>query len=107
MLIEAEGGLIIVDYKTDSLTEATADEKVAYHELQGASYALALETATGLTVSECRLVFCRPSGPIERAVADLPSAMARVRDRIEHGETMSVSASEIAQVGREDWACPT
>ena len=27
LLIEADGGLIIVDYKTDSVTEATADER--------------------------------------------------------------------------------
>lgn len=32
----------------------------------------------GLPVLECRFVFCKPSGAIERAVADLDAAKARV-----------------------------
>ncbi len=81
LLVEGPDGLIVVDYKTDSArSEAEIDAKLAAYELQGASYAVALEVVTGLPVAECRFVFCRPSGAIERKVTDLPGSMQRVRD---------------------------
>ena len=41
-------GLVVVDYKTDAWRDdADLDAKVARYRLQGASYALALEAATG------------------------------------------------------------
>lgn len=80
LLVEGPDGLVVVDYKTDSArSEAEIDAKLAAYELQGASYAAALEAVTGMTVAECRFVFCRSSGAIERTVADLPGAMERVR----------------------------
>jgi ATP-dependent exoDNAse (exonuclease V) beta subunit len=80
LLVETDDGLVVVDYKTDSArTDAEVDAKLAAYELQGASYAVALEAATQREVVECRFVFCRPSGAIERSVADLPAAKARVR----------------------------
>jgi ATP-dependent exoDNAse (exonuclease V) beta subunit len=80
LLIETPDGLVIVDYKTDTVSsEVAVDEKLALYEIQGAAYALALEAATGMTVRECRFVFCRRSGAIERRVRDLPAAMERVR----------------------------
>lgn len=83
LLIETPDGLVVVDYKTDSATtEAEIDAKLASYELQGAAYAAALEATTGLTVVGCRFVFCRPSGAVERAVADLRGAIARVHDHL-------------------------
>jgi ATP-dependent helicase/nuclease subunit A len=80
LLVETPDGLVVVDYKTDTVrSETDLDQKLAAYELQGAAYAVALETATGLPVVACRFVFCRPAGAIEREVADLPTAMARVR----------------------------
>jgi ATP-dependent helicase/nuclease subunit A len=80
LLVETDRGLVVVDYKTDSArTDAEVDAKLEAYELQGASYAVALEAATGQDVVECRFVFCRPSGAIERSVADLPAAKAKVR----------------------------
>ena len=80
LLVERDDGLIVVDYKTDSAkSEADVDAKLEAYELQGASYAVALEAATGQPVVDCRFVFCRPGGAIERSVADLPAAMAKVR----------------------------
>ncbi len=79
LLIETPNGLVVVDYKTDTVTsEAEIDAKLDRYELQAASYAVALEAVTGQTVRECRFVFCRPSGPIERSVRDLPAAKAEV-----------------------------
>jgi ATP-dependent helicase/nuclease subunit A len=80
LLIETPEGLVIVDYKTDTVaSEADVDAKLATYELQGAAYAVALEESTGMAVLDCRFVFCRRSGAIERRVADLDSAKERVR----------------------------
>ena len=83
LLIETPDGLVVIDYKTDSAnTEAEIDAKLATYELQGAAYAAALEATTGLTVIDCRFVFCRPGGAVERAVPDLRGAIARVHDHL-------------------------
>ncbi len=81
LLIDTPDGLIVVDYKTDSArSEAEIDAKLAAYELQGASYAVALETVTGRKVIDCLFVFCNTKGAIERSVADLDGLKARVRD---------------------------
>jgi hypothetical protein len=41
---------------------------------------VAIEAATGMTVTACHFVFCRPGRAIERAVTDLPAAKQRVRE---------------------------
>ncbi len=79
LLVETPEGLVVVDYKTDAArSEAEIDAKLAAYELQGASYAVALEAATGRRVVECRFVFCQPNRVVERSVSDLPAVMARV-----------------------------
>ncbi|MCC7075989.1 MAG: UvrD-helicase domain-containing protein [Acidimicrobiia bacterium] len=83
LLVETPAGLVVVDYKTDTVdsdTEVAA--RLAAYELQGAAYAVALEAATDLPVVECRFVFCRPEGAIERSIPDLDAAKARVRDTL-------------------------
>ena len=51
-------GLVVVDYKTDAWRDdADLDAKVARYRLQGASYAVALERATGSPVAECVFLF--------------------------------------------------
>lgn len=83
LLIRTPEGLIIVDYKTDSATSPAAIEaKVAAYELQGAAYAVALEVTTGLTVLDCRFVFCMSGDAVERSVADLDAAKQRVRHAV-------------------------
>jgi ATP-dependent exoDNAse (exonuclease V) beta subunit len=80
-------GLVVVDYKTDAWTDdADLHAKVARYRLQGASYAVALERATGEPVAECVFVFLggdRSDGSRatarEVAVSDLPEAMRDVR----------------------------
>jgi ATP-dependent helicase/nuclease subunit A len=87
LLIETPEGLVIVDYKTDTVaSEADVDAKLATYELQGAAYAVALEESTGMPVVDCRFVFCRPSGAIERRVVDLDAAKDRVRRQLERAE---------------------
>ncbi len=83
LLIETPEGLVIVDYKTDTVgSEAEIDAKLATYELQGAAYAVALEESTGMTVVDCRFVFCRMTGAVERRVADLGAAKTRVREQL-------------------------
>ena len=73
-------GLVVVDYKTDSWRdEHDLDAKLARYRLQGASYAVALEQATGEPVAECVFVFLGDHDARERVVSDLPEAMREVR----------------------------
>ena len=81
LLIDTPEGLVVVDYKTDSArSEAEIDAKLASYELQGASYAVALETVTNRRVIDCLFVFCNTKGAIERSVADLDGLKAQVRE---------------------------
>jgi hypothetical protein len=52
---------------------------VARYRLQGASYAVALELATGEHVAECVFLFLGDTEAQERSVSDLPQAMDEVR----------------------------
>lgn len=84
LLVRRPDGIIVVDYKTDSVrSPAEADARLEHYRLQGAAYAVALEESTGLPVVECIFVFTHPGGAIERSVADLPAAMIEVRARLE------------------------
>ena len=72
LLVETADGLVVVDYKTDSVSnEAEVDAKLAHYGLQGTAYALAIESATGLSVADVQFIFARPEGPIVRSVPDL------------------------------------
>jgi ATP-dependent helicase/nuclease subunit A len=78
-----EPGLVIVDYKTDAVVDdADRIAKASRYRLQGATYALAAERSTGLTVQ--RVVFCFLSGDgsVEVDIEDLPAAMAEVTDAV-------------------------
>jgi ATP-dependent exoDNAse (exonuclease V) beta subunit len=73
-------GLVVVDYKTDAWRDdADLDAKLTRYRLQGASYAVALEQATGEPVAECVFVFLGADDARERVVSDLPEAMREVR----------------------------
>ena len=77
---ERTSGLVVVDYKTDAWRdEAELDEKVQRYRLQGASYAVALEAATGEPVVACVFCFLTPGRSVVRTMSDLPHAMAQVR----------------------------
>ena len=72
LLVETPEGLVVVDYKTDSVSsEADVDAKLAHYGLQGTAYALAVERATGESVVDVQFVFARPEGTIVRSVHDL------------------------------------
>ena len=73
--------LVVVDYKTDALRDGEAvDQAVARYELQGGTYALALEESLGRRVATCRFLFLHANE--ERSVPDLAAAVARVREAL-------------------------
>src|SRR2546430_7396267 len=76
-------GLVVVDYKTDAWRDdADLDDKVARYRLQGASYAVALERATGSPAVDCVLLFLGAEPARERVVTDLPASMRDLRARL-------------------------
>ena len=81
-----DGGLVVVDYKTDRVPESEIERQMAHHRWQGAAYALALQEVTGRPVAGCRFLFLRTDGEaVERSVDDLPAAVAAVADLLRGG----------------------
>jgi ATP-dependent helicase/nuclease subunit A len=83
LLYETPAGLVIVDYKTDSVRD---DAEIAAamdgYRLQGATYAYALQRNLGRPVAGCRFLFLRGGEPRVIAVDDLPGAVAEVQARV-------------------------
>jgi ATP-dependent helicase/nuclease subunit A len=78
LVLEEDDGLVVVDYKTDRIGgHGGLDTAAARYGPQVASYALALEEATGLPVHRCALVFVGDGTPAE-VVLD-GDALARAR----------------------------
>jgi ATP-dependent helicase/nuclease subunit A len=93
LLVQTPDGLVIIDWKTDSASSPKEiDAKLAAYELQGATYAVALEESTGIDVIDCRFVFCKASGAVERSVVDLAAAKQRVRDAVTAGIVLGDTA---------------
>ena len=81
LLYETSGGLVVVDYKTDSALNAAAiDASMARYRLQGAAYALALQIGLSRPVTRCTFVFVQPRQ--ERDIVDLEAAMEEVRQAV-------------------------
>ena len=57
MLIEGDGDLEIVDWKTDDITAAEVERRMEQYKLQGGLYVMGLERATGRTVGRVTYVF--------------------------------------------------
>ena len=82
VLYESADGLVVVDYKTDHVSDALIDARLATYRLQGAAYALALETILGKPVARVVFLFVRHGEAVERAITDLTLACADARQRI-------------------------
>jgi ATP-dependent helicase/nuclease subunit A len=81
-LIYRDNGLVIVDYKTDTVPAAALDQRAAFYRPQLAAYAAALHTATQEPVTRCILVFLSPGGAVERSVEGIEEAATLVRDAV-------------------------
>ena len=60
LMFEEHGGLVLVDYKTDSVDQEGLDTAMARYRMQGGAYALAVQRATGRTVTEVAFLFLQP-----------------------------------------------
>ena len=57
LLFEEPDGLVVVDYKTDSVNEDRVEDAVKKYRLQGGAYAYAVSRATGIRVKEVRFLY--------------------------------------------------
>jgi ATP-dependent exoDNAse (exonuclease V) beta subunit len=82
------GDLVVVDHKTDAIdTDEALQHKLVRYRLQGATYALAVERATGRKVSRMVFLFLSPHGARAEEVLDLPAAMAEVEAIVRESST--------------------
>jgi ATP-dependent exoDNAse (exonuclease V) beta subunit len=56
-----DGGMVIVDYKTDFVDKEEIEQRMVDYELQGGFYALALEEILGKKVSRILFIFANPN----------------------------------------------
>ena len=78
LLFEEDGGYIVVDYKTDSISGDEASEAVQRYRMQGGAYAHALQELTGKPVKEVVFLYLQPRR--EQRLPDLPGAIQAARD---------------------------
>ena len=100
LLFEEEGGLVLVDYKTDAADSEHLESAAARYRLQGGAYALALGRATGMPVKEVIFLFLHAGHPVTMTDVDEMSAAAeaRAREYLE-GRVEELPASYFGEAG--------
>ena len=78
LLFEEEDGMVVVDYKTDAITDNEAPEAVQRYRLQGGAYGHALQELTGKPVREVVFLYLQPRR--EQRLPDLAEAMREARE---------------------------
>ena len=73
LLFEEEGGLVVVDYKTDAVSVEQLPDIMGRYRLQGGAYAHAIGQITGKPVKEVVFLYLQPKREV--ALPDLPGAM--------------------------------
>ena len=73
LLFEEPDGLVVVDYKTDSVRAKETAEAVQRYRLQGGAYAHAIQQLTGKPVKEAIFLYLRSR--TEEPLPNLPQAM--------------------------------
>jgi len=63
-LLEAEGGMVIIDYKTDQVSREQCKERAEEYKVQMYLYRRAVEVITGRAVKEMYIYFLRPGKDI-------------------------------------------
>ncbi|MBT4092695.1 MAG: UvrD-helicase domain-containing protein [Nitrospinaceae bacterium] len=59
LVFEEAGALVVVDFKTDAVSGSRVDGRAAHYRPQGTVYAMGVEAASGLPVSEVVFTFLR------------------------------------------------
>ncbi|MFJ8532831.1 UvrD-helicase domain-containing protein [Streptomyces sp. NPDC093591] len=85
LMYRDDDGLVVVDYKTDTVPPHALGRRVAFYRPQMAAYAAAIQAATGEHVARCVLVFLSIDGAVERQVEDLDEAVRQIRTMVEAG----------------------
>ena len=79
LLIDGPDGMVVVDYKTDSLdTEQEVADATRRHRLQMGLYAWATQEVTGKPVTEAVLLFLRPKA--EQSFTDVDGLVANAKE---------------------------
>lgn len=82
---DADGELVVIDYKSDDITtETDVTARLEHYQWQGAAYAAALESATGKTVKDVQFLFVRLDNPL-RQVENLRGLMSQLPAKIPAG----------------------
>lgn len=77
LAFEEAGKLVIVDFKTDRIEAAEAEERAFFYANQGGAYVMGLEAATGREAGELVFSFLRPGVDVPLAVDDALRAGVR------------------------------
>ena len=81
---DADGNLVIVDHKSDYVSGSRGLEaKLDLYKWQGAAYALAARTATGMEVKDVKLLFVRANKA--RSVRDLDLLISQLPQALNSG----------------------
>jgi ATP-dependent exoDNAse (exonuclease V) beta subunit len=84
LLYRDDGGLVVVDFKTDQVSAADLGTRLGHYRLQTAAYAVAIEHSTGETVDRCELLFLKSDGAAQaHVIVDLDDAKAEVLARLD------------------------
>ena len=79
LLFDEGDGLVVVDYKTDSIeTEEEIAARSVHYRIQAGAYALALQEVTGRVVKEVVLLFLQPRQEV--TLQDVPTLVMEARD---------------------------
>jgi len=96
LVVEEGDGLVVVDYKTDRTSgSAGLDAAARRYGPQVASYAMALEVATGRTVHRCVLVFVGDGAPLEVVLEGAELDRARAVARHAADELLSAEVQNV------------
>ena len=79
LLFEEPDGLVVVDYKTDSVDDDRVEDAVAKYRLQGGAYACAVAKATGKRVKEVRFLYLEAE--MDVLLPDLDQAVRDAEER--------------------------
>ncbi len=82
-----DGSLVIVDYKTDVVSDSELAHAVSVYGTQVAAYAEALETSTGRSVSKCVLLFVSRTPALSYAIES---------EELQRARAAALSAATIA-----------
>jgi ATP-dependent helicase/nuclease subunit A len=80
-----DDGLVVVDYKTDSVPVEALDQRSVFYRPQMAAYVAGLTAATSQPVARAILLFLSPDNAVERAVQDIDQAVSSLREKVRAG----------------------